>query len=64
MVTSANRVVEYEVEKTYVWSRVDKTEEPLVAAGITRVLGNAELIGEEQVGSIDNRLVHLNEKKR
>ena len=46
---------------THVGRRVDEAEEPLIAAGIAiaRVGVDVELRGEEQVGAVDHRLVHL-----
>lgn len=43
---------------TYVWCRVDKTEQPLIAARVT-FGANVELGGEEEVGTVDDGLIHL-----
>ena len=47
---------------TYIWCGVNETEEPLVPAAAragTAPDWNAELLGEEEVGTIDNGLIHL-----
>ena len=36
------------------WGTVDQTEEPLVPARIGTRLGNAQLVGEEEVGAVND----------
>ena len=47
---------------TYVWSRIDESEQPLVtvcASAVHETGVDAELARKEEIGSVDDRFVHL-----